>query len=72
MSLQQRLMWPRVGEEISVYKHGKINVEGIVTYANDSVISVLKPDMTTVNLDCAELLGGIQNRSIVIQKKPMH
>lgn len=69
MVLLKRLMWPRVGEDVIVYRHGNVMVEGHVTYAGSDFISIMDKNAETVSLDCNVLSQGIDDRSIVIKKK---
>lgn len=69
MTLLRRLMWPKMGEEIAVYKDGALIAEGEVTYMDERSVSILGPRSDIFKLDCSELLRGIENRSIVVKKK---
>jgi hypothetical protein len=69
MTLLKRIMWPNKGEEIEVYRNGTLLVEGHVTHADDSVISIMGQKLNMYNISAAELLRGIEDRTIVVKKK---
>lgn len=68
MALLQRLMKPRTGERIEVYKNGKLLIRGLVTVANSKLISINAQDMRVVNFRPEELEEAIANREIRIKK----
>jgi len=68
MALLQRLMKPRTGERVEIYKNGRLLIRGIVTLANASLISISDKDMRTVNFKPAELEYLISQREIRIKK----
>ena len=68
MALLQRLMKPRTGERIEVYKDGKLLIRGMVTVADDSLISISSQDMQVMNFRADELETAIANREIRIKK----
>lgn len=67
--LLKRLMWPRKGDEITVYKNGSLLIDGHVIHADERSITVLGRDSVTVNLNAAELSAGIDDGSLVVKKK---
>lgn len=68
MALLQRLMKPRTGERIEVYKNGKLLIRGIVSIADKTLVSIVDKDMQTVNFKPLELETAIANREIRIKK----
>ena len=68
MALLQRLMKPRTGERIEVYKDGKLLIRGLVTLADSKLISISDKDMRVVNFRPSELEQAIANREIRIKK----
>ncbi len=68
MALLQRLMKPREGERIEVYKNGRLLVRGLVTLADKTLISITDKDMRTVNFRPLELESAISKREIRIKK----
>ncbi|HEX2907568.1 MAG TPA: hypothetical protein VHO69_11940 [Phototrophicaceae bacterium] len=69
MSLMRRIMWPRVGEQVTIVQNGRVIVEGHVTYSGNDEVRILDQEADTVILDATELTTGIENRSINVQKK---
>lgn len=68
MALLQRLMKPRTGERIEVYKNGTLLIRGLVTLADSKLISISDKDMRVVNFRPNELDEAISNREIRIKK----
>ncbi len=68
MALLQRLMKPRTGERVEVYKNGKLLIRGLVTMADGKLISISGKDMRMVNFRPDELEEAIANREIRIKK----
>jgi hypothetical protein len=68
MALLQRLMKPRAGERIEVYKDGKLLIRGLVTLADSKLISISDKDMRVVNFRPTELEQLIAKREIRIKK----
>jgi hypothetical protein len=69
MTLLKRIMWPKKGEEIALYKDGALLVEGEVIYADENTVSVRDKELTISRFDGAELSRGIEDRRIVVKKK---
>ncbi len=69
MTLMKRLMWPRRGEEVTIFQKGKLFVEGHVSYSGDDSITILGRDGVTATIDPQALTDGIENGSIVVKKK---
>lgn len=68
MSLQMRLMWPKPGEDIEVYKDGVLIAAGQVTFMDDANVSIRDATLAMYRLACSELENGIKNHSIVVKK----
>ena len=68
MALLQRIMKPQLGERIEVYKQGRLLIRGLVTIADDNLISITSKDMDTLNFHPNELDVAISSREIVIKK----
>jgi len=68
-AILRRLMWPRKGEQISLFQNGRMVVEGIVLHSSDTSVSVLDKDGYVTELDSIELKRGIEDRSIVVKKQ---
>ena len=68
MALLQRLMKPRTGERVEVYKDGKLLIRGLVTIADSKLISISNKDVRVVNFRPEELEQAIANREIRIKK----
>lgn len=66
--LQMRLMWPKQGEEIEVYKDGVLIAAGQVTYMDETSVSIRDASLAMYRLACQELENGIRNHSIVVKK----
>lgn len=69
MTLMKRLMWPRRGEEVTIFQHGKLFVDGHVSYSGEDSITVLGRDGVTATIDAQALSEGIEDGSIVVKKK---
>ena len=69
MTLLQRLMIPKQGERVEVYKNGKLMIAGLVTHANKELITITDKDMRVANFIPRELEAAIANREIRIKKK---
>lgn len=67
-AILKRLMWPRKGEQITLFQNGRQVVEGIVILSSDSAVSVLDKEGYVTELDAEELWRGIEDRSIVVKK----
>jgi|FLYN01.1.fsa_nt_gi hypothetical protein len=67
-AILKRLMWPRKGEQITLYQNGRMVVEGIVIQSTDITVSVLDKEGYVTELDANELKRGIEDRSIVVKK----
>lgn len=67
-ALLKRIMWPRKGEQITIFQNGRLIVEGLVILSTDASVSVLDQDGYVTELDSAELTRGIEDRSIVVKK----
>lgn len=74
MTLMKRLMWPRRGDEVTIYENGKLRVEGHVIYAADDNITVMGRNAVTASFRPSILAAGIEDGSIVVKKKtgPLH
>ena len=70
MALLQRLMKPRTGERVEIYKNGKLLIRGLVMMADDRLISVSDKDMRIMNFRPSELEEAIAKREIRIKKLP--
>ena len=68
MALSQRLMKPRTGERIEVYKNGELLIRGLVTMADDKLVSISGKEMQIVNFRPDELEEAIAKREISIKK----
>lgn len=68
MTLLQRLMKPKLGERVQVYKDGKLLINGLVTHANKDLISITDKEMRVKNFIPSELEAAIANREIRIKK----
>lgn len=68
MTLAQRLMKPKAGERVEVYKNGKLLIRGLVTHATSNLISITNKDMGVANFSPTELDEAIANRTIRIKK----
>jgi hypothetical protein len=69
MVLLKRLMWPRKGDEVQIYKSGEMLIEGHVIHGDDRSITILGRNSATLTLNTAELSRGIDDGSIVVKKK---
>lgn len=69
MTLMKRLMWPRQGDEVTIYQNGKLAVEGHVIYAADDNITVMGRNAVTASFKPSALAAGIEDGSIVVKKK---
>ena len=67
--LLKRLMWPRKGDEVTIYQNGKLLIDGHVIHADDHSITVLGRDSVTASLNAADLSAGIDDGSLVVKKK---
>ncbi len=67
-AILKRLMWPRKGEQITLFQNGHMVVEGIVIHSSDNAVSVLDKDGYVTELDGDELRRGIEERTIVVKK----
>jgi hypothetical protein len=67
-AILKRLMWPRKGEQITLFQNGRQVVEGIVIHSSDNAVSVLDKDGYVTELDGEELRRGIEDRSVVVKK----
>jgi len=67
-AILKRLMWPRKGEQITLFQNGRLVVEGMVIHSSDTSVSVLDKDGYMTELDAEELKRGIEDRSIVVKK----
>jgi hypothetical protein len=71
-AILKRLMWPRKGEQITLFQNGRMVVEGIVILSSDNAVSVLDKEGYVTELDADELRRGIEDRTIVVKKnKPV-
>ncbi len=69
MALLQRLMKPREGERVEIYKNGRILIRGLVTVANNNLICIMDTkDMRSLNFKTSELEVAIAQREIRIKK----
>lgn len=68
MSLLQRIMKPQLGERIEVYKKGRLMIRGLVTVANEQLISITSKEMDILNFHPNELELALSSREIVIKK----
>lgn len=68
-NLQMRLMWPKRGEDVAVYRDGQLIVEGHVTFVDEHTVSIMGERSVIVRLPANELLQGIQERRIVVKKQ---
>jgi len=68
MALLQRLMKPRAGERVEIYKNGRLLIRGLVTLADSSLVCVTDKDMRSVNFKTSELETLISKREISIKK----
>ena len=68
MSLRQRLMRPRFGERVEVYKDGRLLIRGLVTSADDNLICINGEHMNVMNFRPEELDKAIANREMRIKK----
>jgi hypothetical protein len=64
--LRQRLMWPKKGEKVQVFKHGQLIADGIVLSDDPKKVSIMGSQM--IFLDGAELSAGIDNGSYTVKK----
>jgi hypothetical protein len=67
-AILKRLMWPRKGEQITLFQNGRQVVEGIVILSSDTAVSVLDKEGYVTELDAEELKRGIEDRSNVVKK----
>lgn len=67
--LLRRMMWPKKGEDIAIYKNGALVAEGKVNNVDEWSVSVITRRFDLFRMDAAELLRGIDDKSIVIKKK---
>lgn len=67
--LMRRMMWPKQGEEIAIYKNGALLTEGRVNYVDEWSVSVITPRFDLFRMDAAELMRGIDDKTIVVKKK---
>ena len=67
-AILKRLMWPRKGEQITLFQNGRLIVEGIVINSTDASVSVLDKEGYVTELDSEELKRGIEDRTIVVKK----
>jgi len=67
-AILKRLMWPRKGEQITLFHNGRLIVEGIVINSTDASVSVLDKEGYVTELDSEELKRGIEDRTIVVKK----
>lgn len=67
-AILKRLMWPRKGEQITLFQNGRMVVEGTVLQSTDNTVSVLDKAGYVTELDGEELRRGIEDRSIVVKK----
>lgn len=68
MALLQRLMKPREGERVEIYKDGRLLIRGLVTMASSTLICITDKDMRSVNFKPNELEVAIAKREIRIKK----
>jgi hypothetical protein len=45
--LMRRMMWPKQGEEIAIYRNGALLTEGRVNYVDEWSVSVITPGSTS-------------------------
>lgn len=69
MTLLKRIMWPRVGEDVTIYRDGAVIAEGHVIYSGADVVTILGSKAITVTLNVRELQQGIDTRAVVVKKK---
>jgi hypothetical protein len=69
MVLLKRLMWPRKGDEVTIYQNEKLLIEGYVIHSNDSEVTIMGHSSEAVTLTSKQLAAGIANGSLVIKKK---
>jgi hypothetical protein len=69
MTLLQRIMWPRQGEEVAIYRQGELLIEGHVTHSGDDGVIVLGREAETRTFERQALLQGITNGTLVVKKK---
>lgn len=68
-TILKRTMYPKKGEEVAVYKSGKLVAEGLVVYADNEQVSIVGDKIRAAVFSAEELLKGIEDRSIVVKKK---
>jgi hypothetical protein len=68
MTLLTRLMWPKTGEDIEVYRNGSLIAAGYVNYVDDHVVSITGRSLAMSRLTCSDLLRGLEDRTIVIKR----
>lgn len=68
MTLMMRLMWPKTGENIEVYRNGNLIAAGYVNYIDEQVVSITGRSLAMSRLMCSDLLRGLEDRSIVIKR----
>lgn len=69
MTLMKRIMWPRVGEDVIIYRDGVVIAEGHVIYSGSDVVTILGSKAITVTLNARDLQHGIDARTMVVRKK---
>ncbi len=68
MGLMSRVMWPKVGERIEVYSNGKLTAKGLVTFMNESTVTVQGENMRITNLRTSDLREGLESHQLTIKK----
>lgn len=66
--LRQRLMWPKKGEKVQVFKKGQLIASGIVLSDDPKKVSIMGNEM--IFLDGVELSEGISNGTFTVKKTP--
>lgn len=68
MGLMARVMWPKVGERIEIYDNGKLTAKGIVTFMNESTITIQGENMHITNLRTEDIRQKLESQTMTIKK----
>lgn len=67
MALLHRIMKPKEGERVEIYKQGRLLIRGMVTLSDQSLVCITGKDHV-LNFPTNELESGIASREIVVKK----
>lgn len=69
MTLMKRIMWPKRGEEVTIFRDGEIIAEGHVIYSGMDSVTILNREAISRTISGKELSEGIDTGRIVVKKK---